>query len=379
MGENHIRNPEAVRDALKQVCARGELLILVTPFVRFESSFLRLDGDSFQVSASMNRDDALNALRSSQLMVRFPYGFTFLEGSIDFLGFGVAKGRTSLRLSIPATLDDSDHRGSYRVERVGRVPVTFSTRKYDLHVGNLVNLSTTGARIYSQKEFEFDEVQVEDAIAVTIPVEPDIHINTKGIVRYVHGRSVGVEFRPKDEDPLLQGLTRWIFRKREEDYQRAMHLIQDDEGPGGGAGARIPTKSVEDELILVSLVPALEDRLRELLKDLPPLRRIPPGAQAIKDLGPAPKCLLLVHVPSLAMEDRKRLRLLVEPLVGRLPFVLVGTDVENAPLLELGKELKATASYLLGANPGIFFTRLLQGILRKHLEAPATPEEGKGG
>jgi hypothetical protein len=79
------------------------------------------------------------------------------------------------------------------------------------------------------------------------------------------------------------------------------------------------------------------------------------------------------------MEDRKRLRLLVEPLVGRLPFVLVGTDVENAPLLELGKELKATASYLLGANPGIFFTRLLQGILRKHLEAPATPEEGKGG
>ena len=37
------------------------------------------------------------------------------------------------------------------------------------------------------------------------------------------------------------------------------------------------------------------------------------NSQAIKDLGPAPKCLLLVHVPSLAMEDRKRLRLLVEP------------------------------------------------------------------
>ena len=42
MGENHIRNPEAVRDALRQVCARGELVILVTPYVRFESVFLRL-------------------------------------------------------------------------------------------------------------------------------------------------------------------------------------------------------------------------------------------------------------------------------------------------------------------------------------------------
>ena len=31
MGTHSIRNPEAVRDALRSVCERGELLILVTP------------------------------------------------------------------------------------------------------------------------------------------------------------------------------------------------------------------------------------------------------------------------------------------------------------------------------------------------------------
>ena len=100
--------------------------------------------------------------------------------------------------------------------------------------------------------------------------------------------------------------------------------------------------------------------------------------QALKDLGPVPGGLLLVHLPSMGMDDRKRLRLLVEPLAGRAPFVLVGTDVENAPLFELGKELKATASYVLGPNPGSFFPRLLQGILRKHFGV-GTPEEASPG
>ncbi len=373
MGENHIRNPEAIRDALKQVCARGELVILVTPYVRFESTFLRLDGDSFQVAATMSREDALYGLRSSELMVRFPYGFTFLEGSTTLTGLGMAKGRSSLRLGIPPTLDDSDHRGAYRVDRVGRVPVTFSTRKYDLLTGNLVNISTTGARIYAQKDFEVEEVQVEDTIAVTIPLEPEIHINSKAKVRYVHGRSVGLEFRPMLDGPLLQNLTRWTFRKREEDHQRSLHLADDPE-PGRAARVIQPAEA-EDGLILVTAHPALEDRLREMLKDLPPLRRIPPTTQALKDLGPVPGCLLLVHVAALGMDDRKRLRLLVEPLSGRAPFVLLGTEVDNATLFSLGKELKATASFVLGPNPGSFFPRLLQGILRKHFDVGGEPAE----
>ena len=364
MGTHSIRNPEAVRDALRTVCERGELLILVTPYLRFESSFLRLDQDSVHVAASMSREDAQFGLRSPDLRMRFPYAFTFLEGATTALGMGMVRGRPSLRLSLPTTLEDEDHRGAYRADRVGRVPVTFSTRRYDLLSGNLVNISTTGARIFSMREFEEGEVQIEDAVMATIPLEPQIHINSKCTVRYVQGRSLGIEFRPRLESPLLDNLSRWIFQKREEDRSRSTRI--DTAAPGE---SHPPEAGVQTEgLVLVSSFPALEDRLRELLTELPSLRRVPPTTQAIKDLGHMTRCLLLLHVAQIGMDDRKRLKILTEPLVGRVPFVLLGTEVDSGLLQQLGNELKAAASYLLGANPGTFLPRLLQGIIRRHFE-----------
>ena len=56
---------------------------------------------------------------------------------------------------------------------------------------------------------------------------------------------------------------------------------------------------------------------------------------------------------------------LVELLGGRVPFVLLGTQVEQSVLFDLGNEHKAAAVYDLGARPGPFFLRLVQGILRR--------------
>ena len=56
----------------------------------------------------------------------------------------------------------------------------------------------------------------------------------------------------------------------------------------------------------------------------------------------------------------------MEVLGGRIPFVLLGTQVENSVLFDLGNEHKAAAVYDLGSKPGSFFLRLVQGILRRH-------------
>jgi hypothetical protein len=364
MGMQNIRNPETVREVLRQVCERGELLILVTPYLRFESSFLQLDDDAIQVAASMSREDAQFGLRSPDLRMRFPYGFTFVEGATAVLGMGMVRGRPSLKLSPPAALEDEDHRGAYRAERVGRVPVTFSTRRYDLLNGHLVNISTTGARIYAMRDFEEGEVKVEDTVIATIPLEPQIQFNGKCVVRYINGRNLGVEFRPRLESPLLDNLSRWVFQKREEDRSRS---VRPDLAPASGVHAPAPGAQTEG-LVLVSTSASLEDRLRDLLTELPELRRVPPTVQAIKDLGHMNRCLLLLHAGSMGMDERKRLKILTEALAGRVPFVLLGTEVESGPLQQLGNELKAAASYVLGPNPGGFFPRLLQGIIRRHFE-----------
>ena len=41
--EQSIRNEGRIREVLDHVCGRGELLILTTPYMRFETTFLRLE------------------------------------------------------------------------------------------------------------------------------------------------------------------------------------------------------------------------------------------------------------------------------------------------------------------------------------------------
>jgi hypothetical protein len=191
---NLIRNPETIAEIFQRVCERRELTILVTPYLRFESSFLRVEGAEVHVAATMGREDALFGLRSADLKMRFPYGVSFLEARTALKGFGMADGRRTLRLTIPEELTEEDHRGAYRVDRVGRVPVTFSTPKYDLVTGTLVNISTTGARIYSTRDFADGEFQVGEDMAVTIQLTETIRINTKVKLRHVQNRTFGVEY-----------------------------------------------------------------------------------------------------------------------------------------------------------------------------------------
>ena len=186
---NLIRNSEAISEIIGRACERHEMMILVTPYLRFETSFLRNDKTEVQVAATMSREDATYGLRSAGLRMRFPNGISFLEASTELKGFGMADGRRTLRLSIPEVLLEEDHRGAYRVDRVGRVPVTFSTPKYDLVTGTLVDISTTGARIYSSRDFGEGELLPGEDMAVTIQLTDLIRINTKVKLRHVHGRT----------------------------------------------------------------------------------------------------------------------------------------------------------------------------------------------
>jgi len=367
--ESSIRNPVAIREALRHVCEHGELLLLVTPYIRFESNFLRLEQDAVHVAALMSKEDAMFGLRSPDLRMRFPFGHQFFEASTRLQGVGLSKGRQSLSLAIPSVLNVDDYRSSFRVERVGRLIATYSSRKFDLLMANVVNLSTSGARIFSQRELEDGEVMVDDLIHIAIPVSSEINLNCKAKVRYVKDRVLGLEFRPRPDGALLDAFSRWVFQKQEEEY-----LLKTGRGEAGPEG-RVPEAASEaPALVLVSSDAELETRLKDLLKDLPPLRRVAPGAQAMKDLAASGGSLVLFHVPGLAFEEKKRLRILIDTLGGKLPFVLLATDQDSAELFELGNEVKASSVYVLGAASTGFFARLLAGMLRKHFP-PAAPRQ----
>ncbi|HLP30460.1 MAG TPA: PilZ domain-containing protein [Geothrix sp.] len=370
MTGNLIRNPDTIAEIFQRACERRELMILVTPYLRFESSFVRMDGGEIHAAATMGREDAMFGLRSQDLKMRFPHGVSFLEAPTELKGFGMFDGRRTLRLGIPGVLHEEDHRGAYRVEHVGRVPVTFSTPKFDLVVGTLVDISTTGARIFSTRDFMEGELEPGEDMAVTIPLTESIRINTKVKLRHVRGRTFGVEYRPQLEGQLLHPLSRWVFEKREEDLERiARRGVETAASPDSVRSVSAPPRG----LLLVSSDPALESALQDLLGGLQPLRRISPTVSALKEAFALKPALVLYHVPGLSLDERKRLKTMLEPIQGRVPILLLGTSVEGGALLELGSELKAAVSIVFNPERATFFQRLVQGVLRRNYEGGESP------
>jgi hypothetical protein len=361
--EQSIRNERHIRDVLDQVCARNEILILSTPYMRFESSFLRLEDGLFHAHASMDLEDAKYGLRSPDLKIRFPHGEHFFEGATRLLGLGRAQGRPSLQLAIPATLEDGDYRRAYRAERVGRVPVTFSSRKYELLLGTLVNISTSGLRVFLNRSYEPDELLVEDMIHVAFSLSDSIRVNTTVKVRFIRDKVFGAEFRPALDGPLLDSLSRWVFQRREEDLAAQGRTLAAEEA--ARKEVRGDAKAAA-ERVLISASAALGEQLAAMLPGDPPLRRLAPTIQSMRELGSGGRALVLFHVDSPSWETRKRIKALAEALPPAMPLVLIGTGLENGQLFEMGTEVKAVWTYPLPPNPGSIFPRLLQGIIRKH-------------
>jgi hypothetical protein len=358
-----IRKDEAIREILRNACEHREIAILETPYMRFETSFVRLEAARFHCLANMGLEEAKFGLRSPDLKLRFPCGHHFYEAGVTLFGLGRADNRATLVLGIPPVLEDGETRGAYRAERIGRIAVTFSTRKYQLLMGNLVNISTSGIRMSFSRHYEEGELLEGDVIHVAFTLTDTIRLNAKVRIRYLKDYTFGAEFTPALGGELLERLSRWCFQKREEAL--AMEQV--------AASRTVPQVATgEAELILVSPSNELGEQLRTILAgDLPPLRRIPPTIQAIRDLGAAPKTLVLFHVDSPSWETRKRIKTLGEALPSSLPCVLIGTGLESSQLFDLSAEMKAAWAYVLPETPGTLFPRLLHGICKKYF--PSQP------
>jgi len=364
MAATVITGEMVIREILATACTRREMMILVTPYLKFESSFVRLDTDSVHIRIGMSAEEVMYGLRNPDLHFRFPHMTQFLEGHTRMLGFGIHEGRRTIRMALPTVLNDDELRRNYRVERMGRVNVTFSDSRFELHTALLQNISPGGARFQSLTENIEGFVRVGAKLHVTIPLNEEIHINWTAVARWVQDRVLGVEFLPVLPTALLGDLSRWVFKKREEDKERI------ERSAAATLNEVTLKRGLSTQVVLLSLSAELEGTLREILPEIPVLKRVPPTLQALKEALGEGAGLFLLHLPGGNLDERRRLKTLAEALGKQTPFVLLGTEIESGPLFELANEMKAVSAYVLGPKPGPFFQRLVQGILRRHSEAP---------
>jgi len=369
-----IKKTEEIREILGRACARRELLVLETPYLRFESSFVALEGDTLQVLATMSLDDATYGLRGPDVVMRFPEGLGFYEAPVQVLGLGTFEGRRTVRLALPKVIQENDQRVAYRVERVGRVEVTFSSPKANLYTATLLDISTSGARIHAHRDLPAGEAMPGAQIVVTIPLLPDLRIESAALLRHARGRTLGLQYQPELPEAIRDPLSRWVFQRREEERERLarrLELVQRDTSRASG----LPSAS----LLLVSSDPILEAELQPVLAPLHPLVRLAPSMPLLKEALMTRPLLAIFHVAQSDLETRHRLRTLAEVAQRKVPILVLGTGLDGASLFELATEWRAASTIAWSPARAAFLQRLIQGILRRHLAtgpAPLAPREG---
>lgn len=368
-----ITRSDDVKEVLRLACARRELLILATPYLRFESSFVGIQDGELHVHATMSRDDAMFGLRTPDLRLRFPDGLGFFEAKVEMKGLGLLDGKRTVRLSLPKTLQENDQRSGYRVERVGRVTVTYGTLKGDLSQGSLVDISTTGARVHAQRDVDPGAMAPGTPLLLSIPLAPDIQIEARAEIRHAQSRTIGLAFRPSLPPALEQPLSRWVFLRREEARERLSQRLDVQARSAAPKGQR------ENGILLVGGDAALEESLAGFLSSIRPLTRVPASAQPLKDALAAGASLAIFHVGGASLDEKRRLRALVELAQGKVPILLLATQVDGTTLFELSGECRASSAMVWNPERGLFLQRLAQGIIRRHThggDSPMAPAEG---
>ena len=366
MARYSLSGKDEIHKVLEAACFNRELLILATPRQRFESHFIHVDAGGMHVAPTISGGDVLYELREEELEMRFPAGSWFLEGKTRLLGHGMVDGRRTLRLSVPAGLQDDELRRGHRVTRPGRVEVTFHTKRYNLRVGQLLNISTGGLRLHAPGADLEQELAPGDIIGLSVPLEDALRIQAKGVVRWVAGRNLGLEFDPPLERGVLATLARWVFQRREVEREEGLTT-----GHRSGAAA---SGGEGGELVLVSAAAELEELLHDALVDLGALVRVPNTLQGLKEALARNPGIIMLHVKGSGLEDRRRLKAMVELVGSRWPCVLLGTEMEPAQLFQLGSDLKITHAFGFRPSVGAFFNRLVRGLLRRKPEPKALEE-----
>jgi c-di-GMP-binding flagellar brake protein YcgR len=363
--QRSFKNKDAIRNIFENACTRRELLIIVSPYLRFRSHVVHLEGNEVHARVSMGRGDAVYALRGSELKLRFPNKSNVLEAPLKVIGFGMVDDKKTIKFALPQSLYENDDRKAYRVEQVGDITATVSTQNNQIIDTALMDISASGAKLVARGGLPDNTIRASDNIRLTITIPGITTINSSAKVHYVDEGAFGVEYIPKLNASVMDPLASWIFRKREQEFQR-LSFTPDTEP---GQGASVAAKKEHEENIGILLI-TRDDRMAahisRALAEGRDFYRVQPAVAEIKKTLEKKPHLVILHIADNNMEERRLLKLLVATIPRDLPILLLSTDVENNMLFELGHEWKVASTMAWNKDRGILLQRLVLGMLRKH-------------
>jgi len=357
-----------IRAVFERVCADRGLLILVTQYLKFESRFMLLDGNEVHVQTAPGGDEALRVLGVSDIALRFPCGHDFLGAPTKMTGFSTVEDKRTVRFALPTLLEASDSRKAPRTSLTEGAFVTFPLRGKRMIQADIANISVSGLRLHLTEDVPSSELRLRDRLMLSISLPGDISILNGATIRNTDYRNIGAEFDPPLSDYDMAILSRWVFKKCEE--EREQKAKREDAAMGaapktGSAGAK--GGAVGEGILLVTADPELKASLLDIFgKDWKPMCTVPSSAAVSHAVLQRP-LMAIVHVSG---RDEAGRQFLAESLSDALPLgfpiLLLGTDIDSEDLSELARKCGAVVSMQMAPNKAQFLQRLVVGILRKH-------------
>jgi hypothetical protein len=364
-----------IRAVIEGACEARALLILVTQYLKFESNFVRLDGNEIHAKTTTDGEDALRILGVSELDLRFPSGRDFLGASTRLLGVGRADGVRTVRLSLPTQLRIDDSRKAPRTHMTEGAFATFSLRGKRMVRAGVSNISTSGLRLMMDEDIPVSELRVRDKLTLTIALPGDVTIINTAAVRHADHRNYGMEFEPYLAGNDMVRLSTWVFRRREEELEQVAVRSDADAKAAMAAMAAKDGGAVTagDGILLATDDGGLKMELSALLGGDRKFFSVPAQPAAFRYALFQKPLMAILHASGPGEAEGILMKELADDVPDGIPVMLLGTGMDLDQVAALGRECGAAASMLMAPSKGPFLQRLVLGILRKSYGGGESP------
>jgi hypothetical protein len=351
-------------EALDELCERRAYLQLATPYLSFPAHAMERRGEELRLRVTLTQDFVTRTLGPQALRIRFPWGLGMAGGPVKVIGYQMEDGKRILRLRVPQELTDDDRRLAVRLVPPGHCSATLSADGETLVRAKVEDISLLGVRVFAVEPLNAAYID-NHAVQLSLSLESGPSLNSQAKLVHQDGQTLGLAFLPALEPLIRQELEAYLAPELEEAKKR----WEDRAALRALAEARSRPKRPPEGLLLVGRDRGLEENVLKILPESLPLRTCPPALAPLREaLDPPPK-LVVLHYPKADLQERFLLKSLAEALPAATPVVVLG-----APGIVGGREFTANlrAATYAEWNPAqaVFFSRLLQGLVRKRWGAP---------
>ena len=352
----------ALDDVITELCERKQILLLATPYLHYESRFLEREGQELKVRASMSRDAVKHALGQHPIRLRFPWALSLYSGPTHVLGYEQEENRRALRLEVPSYLALDEQRNAFRVNRVGHSTGALGSEDGTILRATLENLSTLGAGLFCLEPMSADKFQTGRPLDLSLSLDQGFVLMCHARICHSEGQNLGLVFHPRLSGRDLQRLQEWLAPKMEEARRRWENRAELRAKAEQSAKPKAPPAGV----LFVSSTPELISHVASVLEGVQTLRSVTPAMAPFKDIMSEPPLLLLIDASGLGMEGRYRIKMILETLPVNAPIVVLGNVGAPESGRLLATELKATTYLDWNPQQGVFFQRLVQGLIQSY-------------